>query len=211
MNPRILQFFPNADQEHLHPLRAPAQIPSEQSQAVRLQTLERSELLESSELLELLVACPGTQRDLFGHHVSESQHGDLHHGTRSRPAYLINITPNIHEARVPHPAFEQIHAVHLLPELLRRLVQPLLILDAVGGEFLERAVVAVQPHLVLLRFHPAAGFEMPQCLTVEFGPVADGAAEAATVDIVEGSVVGPFGLGVIDFEFDVWWDPNAFD
>lgn len=120
---------------------------------------------------------------------------------------LVYVTLDVDKARISHLPFKQPDAVHLLAEFGRRFIQSLLILDAVRGELLQSPIITVNPHLVLLRFHPAAWSEMVESLTVERGPVTDSAAKTASVDVVKRRVVGPFGFGVVDFELDIRWYP----
>lgn len=49
---------------------------------------------------------------------------------------------------------------------------------------------------------------MLEGLGVEMGPVADAAAKATAVDVVERRVVGPFGFGVVYFESDIRGYPS---
>ena len=120
MDTRILQLFPNSHQQQLDLLAAPSQIPSEQGQAVRLEAVQRRDLLVSPEFLELLVACPRTQRYLLAS-KSLSWTNNLE-GGGNVGENLINVTSAIGKARLGHFPLERLHDVHLLPELLGRLV-----------------------------------------------------------------------------------------
>lgn len=47
-------------------------------------------------------------------------------------------------------------------------------------------------------------------LADETGPVGYGDGHVAAVDKIEGTGEGPVAFDVVDFEFDVWWDPGVW-
>jgi len=53
---------------------------------------------------------------------------------------------------------------------------------------------------------------LPEDLSIELSPVGDTAIQAADMYEVEIVVcVRPFQLGIIEFEFHVWWDEERLD
>lgn len=70
------------------------------------------------------------------------------------------------------------------------------------------AVLALEPRLVLLQLQPAARSEVVVGLLVELLPVADTAAERASMYVVELLRVQPVVFGVINFEGKVRRNPG---
>jgi hypothetical protein len=58
-----------------------------------------------------------------------------------------------------------------------------------------------------LQFEVTAGLDVLVGLLDQAWPVGDAAAHITDVDVVKLIFEGPLGLYVIDFEFEIWWDP----
>ena len=54
------------------------------------------------------------------------------------------------------------------------------------------------------------GTYLLEALLDEARPIVDGVAHAAAVDVIKFLAVGPVGFSVVDFESDVWRDPEVF-
>lgn len=113
---------------------------------------------------------------------------------------------HIHKPRLDHLLPPRLHQTHTLPELFARFVQ-VCEEDLAVGRFLVRPVIRVEPRIGCLDFEPSAGFEMLEGPGEEVVVVGDEAHEFAAVDVVEGAVVEPFVLEVVDLEGAVGWDP----
>ena len=128
--------------------------------------------------------------------------------TEEMYTYLPTIIHNIHKPRVKQGLLMQRPYRHLPPKLRRRLLQPdleLIVRTRLG----QTIVVRAGPGVEIREFDPAARCEVRVGLTEEGGPVGDAAAHGAHLDEVEGAGEGegPLGFTVVDFEFEVWWDP----
>ncbi len=124
--------------------------------------------------------------------------------------YLVNLVPHLLKARVGEPLLVRLSHVHGLVEHLARAVQALEILAQVRREA-QRVVVRLERDLELLQLDPAAGPQVGAGLAQEPRPVGDGAAQVARVDEVEGPLVEPGRLGVLDLEVQVGRHPAGLD
>ena len=109
--------------------------------------------------------------------------------------------------RLLHPLFQLTPRIGVLTKVLARLqqrVHP----HTDSHVRLHRPVLGVVFEMEILELGIPAWLGVVEGLTHEFGPVGDGASHVADVDKVEGGLEGPEGFGVVDFEFDVFGDPN---
>jgi hypothetical protein len=98
--------------------------------------------------------------------------------------------------------------IHSSSELGRRFIQvPLQLgIRACGW---EAVVICRSPGIEIYDFNPPARSEMVIRLFEEARPVGDTATHGTEPDIVKGlgERERPFGLGIVDLEAEIWWDP----
>lgn len=141
------------------------------------------QLMVPPQLLEFRVLGPGVKRQLELHGVDVPEAGLAHHlGPRG-------------------------HGVHVLAELVGRVVEVFGPSEPGLGFCAGDAVLAEAFELDGLEFEPAAGVEVGEGLGEEAREIFHHAFHLAAVDVVEFLGVGPVAFVVVDFEVDVWGDP----
>lgn len=72
----------------------------------------------------------------------------------------------------------------------------------------QTAILGVVDKVVILELGIPSRFCKLERLGHQFRPIYDGGSEVADVDDVELLGKGPGFFAVVDFEFDVWWNPG---
>lgn len=125
---------------------------------------------------------------------------------------LVDFLVDVGEAGGLHVRLHGLGGFQDFAERLARFVHLLDPVEEVDGA-VQGVVVAPHVALVVLHLEPAARVEGAEALAEQARPVGYTAAQGAAVDVVKtfAGRVGPFGLDVIDVEFDVGGDEGRLD